>query len=123
MMSCTWNGAEARRSGSSTASVIGLGYDDLQLAGAVVGERVHDRLHELGDADGRDEHDHAWRLGQPADDRASRRRCPTSVPIEHREDEPEPVRASATLPTMTASTAAAGTPRSPTAKLMTRLDR
>ena len=37
----------------------GVGYVGLQLAGAVVGERERDRLRELGDADRRDEHDHA----------------------------------------------------------------
>ncbi len=93
----------------------------LQRAGAVVGERLRDRLGQLGHADGGDQHDDPRRLEQSPDhgqlDDGAR-----GGPDEHRGDQPEPV-GPVWIPTMIASSAVAGTPRSPTAKLMTRLER
>ncbi len=91
----------------------------LQRPGAVVGQRERDRLAQLGDADRRDQHDHARRLEQPPDhreldDRAGER---ADGPAQRSATAST---ASACLPAITASSAAAGTPRSPTAKLMTR---
>ncbi len=94
----------------------------LQRPGAVLGQRERDRLAELGDADRRDEHDHARRLEEPADhrqldehageraERPARRRATASTASRGRPPSPRTARSRARR-------------CSPTAKLMTRLDR
>ena len=91
------------------------------IAAPVAGQRGGDGLRELGDADGRDEHDDARCLREPPDNDQFHDRAGGGSDRERRDSASQ--YGILSFVTMMASSAAAGTPSSPAAKLMTRLDR